>query len=699
MNGNDNDQIIILDSSPLMLSSDPTQIDPSTILIAASNAIKPEIKPSQIPRKRRSKYDANGLPRPKTDLILPREIVELTKDVLQSYCDSTEKRCLLCGEKYDTDRIYSVRRHLFRKHRSNLEEEVVKAQHLQLHGGGGGGDGGDMAVGLQTLQGTLVNYVKSQSAFDLLLINLFSTVPVPISLTENEYFHRLLRMIPSFNPPTSVAFRGQLFADNYRIIGNALNCALLNNYCAVSSGVAFDPYTLTSYLGIILHFYDYTSRSFKNIAVSLAASDKISVAADLEVTILERLWENQISSEKLIKNVMTAQIGLEKELFSIEKSLAEPEEVPILKEDEEDPIIHESYAFDAAMVNDCHLPEITLAPNSLHCISNRLENTMTAAFNSMPELVELKTLIFKILENFSQSPSSHQELKNLTRIKLSFPTSNSWPSVFAAFKRVLYSFDGIHTICDGWIKFDNDSKEKLQNVIDLFEPILKFRKAVQTDTQPTISLVYNGIHGLVEICKANTSYPEFAEALKNELFTRFPDVLDPENFDPVYLAAAALDPRTFELVCKEEATKDALYKVLQYYGFEEHQELSPTANEKEMPASELIFGFDLPSAKKIKIEKKPSRTIAQISSFLNKISEGEFYNCLLDAGQFWNYNKDFPVLGRLAFNLLSIPATAINVEKLFIKLQTFTNSGKASTVDEMYETRAMLAFNNHLNSG
>lgn len=139
--------------------------------------------------------------------------------------------------------------------------------------------------------------------------------------------------------------------------------------------------------------------------------------------------------------------------------------------------------------------------------------------------------------------------------------------------------------------------------------------------------------------------------------------------------------------------------MLQYYGFEENRELSPTANEKEMPPSELIFGFDLPSAKKIKVEKKPSRTITQISSFLNKINEGEFYNCPLDAAQFWNYNKDFPVLGRLAFNLLSIPATAINVEKLFIKLQTFTNSGKAATVDEMYETRAMLAFNNHLNSG
>uniref|UniRef100_A0AC34F5E5 HAT C-terminal dimerisation domain-containing protein n=1 Tax=Panagrolaimus sp. ES5 TaxID=591445 RepID=A0AC34F5E5_9BILA len=651
MNGNDNDQNVIHDSSPLILSSDPTQIDPS-ILIAASNAIKPEIKPSQIPRKRRSKYDANGLPRPKTDLVLPREIVELTKEVLQSYCDSTQKRCLLCCEKYDTDRIYSVRRHLFRKHRSNLEEEVVKAQHLQQHGGGGN-DGGDM-VGLQTLQGTLVNYVKSQSAFDLLLINLFSTVPIPISLTENEYFHRLLRMIPSFNPPTSVAFRGQLFADNYRIIGNALNSAILNNYCAVSSGVAFDPYTLTSYLGIILHYYDYTSRSFKNIAVSLATSDKLSAPADLEVTILERLWENQISAEKLIKNVMNAQVGLEKEIFSIEKALAEPEEAFIVKENEEDPIIHESYS------------------------------------------------IFKMLETFSQSPLCLQELKNFTRIKLTFPTSNSWPTVFAAFKRVLYSFDGIQQICENnaWIQFENDAKERLQNVIDLFEPILKFRKAVQTDIQPTISLVYNGIHGLVEICKANTSYPEFAEALKNELFARFTDVLDPETADPIYLAAAALDPRTFELVCKEDATKDALYKVLQYYGFEERHELSsPTANEKEMPASELIFGFDLPSAKKIKIDKKPSRTITQISSFLNKINEGEFYNCPLDAGQFWNYNKDFPVLGRLAFNLLSIPATAINVEKLFIKLQTFTNSGKASTVDEMYETRAMLAFNNHLNSG
>uniref|UniRef100_A0A914QRW3 HAT C-terminal dimerisation domain-containing protein n=1 Tax=Panagrolaimus davidi TaxID=227884 RepID=A0A914QRW3_9BILA len=394
---------------------------------------------------------------------------------------------------------------------------------------------------------------------------------------------------------------------------------------------------------------------------------------------------------------MTAQIGLEKEIFSIEKALTEPE-AALINGQNEDPMIHESYAFDASVVNDCHSPEITLAPNSLHCISHRLECTMTAAFNTLPELVELKKSIFTMLENFSQSPQSHQALKNFSRIKLLFPTSNSWSSIFTAFKRILIAFDGIQTICEnnGWIKFDELAKERLQNVIDLFEPILKFRKAVQMDIQPTISLVYNGIHGLVEICKANTAYPEFAQALKQQLSLRFTDVLDEETADPIYLAAAALDPRTFELVCKEDATKNALYKVLQYYGFEEHHELSPTANEKEMPPSELIFGFDIPSAKKIKTEKKPSRTITQISSFLNKISEGEFYNCPLDAAQFWNCNKDFPVLGKLAFNLLCIPATAINVEKLFIKLQTFTNSGKASTLDEMYETRAMLAFNNHI---
>ena len=169
----------------------------------------------------------------------------------------------------------------------------------------------------------------------------------------------------------------------------------------------------------------------------------------------------------------------------------------------------------------------------------------------------------------------------------------------------------------------------------------------------------------------------------------------------MYLAAAALDPRTFELVCKEDATKAALYKVLRNFGFEEEiHELSPTANEKEMPAASSIFGFDIPSAKKIKIEKKPSRTASQISSYLNKIEDGEFYNCPVEAGHFWNYNKDFPILGKLAFNLLCIPATAINVEKLFGNLQLFTNSGKATTADEMYETRAMLAFNNHLtNSG
>ena len=127
-------------------------------------------------KKRRSKFDANGTQKPKTDLILPRPIVELPKEILINYCDNVNKRCLLCCEKYDTDRIYSVRRHLYRKHRGALEEEVSRAEQ------------GAADAGLQALQGNLVNYVKSHSAFDVLLINLYSTVPIPISLTENDYF-------------------------------------------------------------------------------------------------------------------------------------------------------------------------------------------------------------------------------------------------------------------------------------------------------------------------------------------------------------------------------------------------------------------------------------------------------------------------------------------------------------------------------
>lgn len=178
--------------------------------------------------------------------------------------------------------------------------------------------------------------------------------------------------------------------------------------------------------------------------------------------------------------------------------------------------------------------------------------------------------------------------------------------------------------------------------------------------------------------------------------SRFVDVLDPKSADPIYRAAAALDPRTYELVCKEDATKEAIYKVLQAYGFEESLDLSPTANEKEIPDASAIFGFDIPSAKKIKIEKKPSRTAAQIASYLNKIASGEFYNCPNDAGLFWMSNKEYPTLGKLAFSLLSIPATAVNVEKLFARLQLFTNSGRVNPDFEMYETRAMLAYNNNV---
>ena len=202
----------------------------------------------------------------------------------------------------------------------------------------------------------------------------------------------------------------------------------------------------------------------------------------------------------------------------------DPEEYPLHGEVDDGDIIPQ-YGFDASLLVDSPIPEVVLTSNGLHCVSHRLELTMTAAFNKLPELVELKKVnliiffeikliafqtILSALEVFSQSPTAQQELKALTRVKLLFPTSNSWPSMFATFKRILFAFEEIQQICEvnKWEKLDDCVKHQLQCVMDLFEPILKFRKAVQVDAQPTISLVHSGIHGLVDLCRVSSVAPE-----------------------------------------------------------------------------------------------------------------------------------------------------------------------------------------------
>lgn len=182
-----------------------------------------------------------------------------------------------------------------------------------------------------------------------------------------------------------------------------------------------------------------------------------------------------------------------------------------------------------------------------------------------------------------------------------------------------------------------------------------FTSALQSESHPTSSLLYIGIHSLINNIEANELSATISSNLVARVKERFQDVLQSgeENSDPFYLAAAYLDPQT--ALCsllrgKEGKAKWCIKKLAEHLDLcevngDDADSSTPPASQSEIRISQLqatsyhraaptsqLLGFnvedELPNSAPILMELDN-----QINRFLIYRKKPAFYQTT--ANSFW----------------------------------------------------------------
>lgn len=116
--------------------------------------------------------------------------------------------------------------------------------------------------------------------------------------------------------------------------------------------------------------------------------------------------------------------------------------------------------------------------------------------------------VFRVISKFARSHAMTKELYDHSKansatgagLKLIFPATTRFSSVDIAFGRVSKLRPSIAKVC-----YDNNLNDiatedyrMIENVLQITGPIRSFEKKLQQESVPTISLVYPGIHGLLD---------------------------------------------------------------------------------------------------------------------------------------------------------------------------------------------------------
>jgi hypothetical protein len=96
------------------------------------------------------------------------------------------------------------------------------------------------------------------------------------------------------------------------------------------------------------------------------------------------------------------------------------------------------------------------------------------------------------------------QLKKLSGKKILFPATTRWNSIQITYARIVEIGQSINQIClenDFPIISKNDFT-MLESILAILTPFKGFTDKLQQDSNPSISLLYPGLHGLVEKLEA-----------------------------------------------------------------------------------------------------------------------------------------------------------------------------------------------------
>ena len=253
-----------------------------------------------------------------------------------------------------------------------------------------------------------------------------------------------------------------------------------------------------------------------------------------------------------------------------------------------------------------------------------------------------------------------------------------------------------------FLEFDDAPKLTTheQNILhDLVEILTPFEEAtdfVQVGCVPSAGYVLPCIRGLNHhmqsvVSKYNSS---FVTALKLSLKKRVPYYEEIET----YLLATILDPR-FKLRWSNEAEKESLIDLLK--GAVKKLELPSTAEQDQEQSEEpcpkkvkALFSFmpDADSGSSLSRSQSQSSGAKEVDEYLQAGSVSMQINPL----KFWKENeKKYPLMVRLARDVLGVPSSSSPVEQLFSVAGKVFSPERYRLTDTRFEQLMFIRCNNH----
>ena len=108
--------------------------------------------------------------------------------------------------------------------------------------------------------------------------------------------------------------------------------------------------------------------------------------------------------------------------------------------------------------------------------------------------------VFDVLRKFRLSAEATKQLYKETKLSILMPPQTRWSYLAIAYKRVLQVISSVRSICKShkWSTISVEDENLMKEIVGVVEPFQKFTLVLQSESRPTLSLVYGGIMMLID---------------------------------------------------------------------------------------------------------------------------------------------------------------------------------------------------------
>ncbi|KAH7702352.1 hypothetical protein AAVH_30499 [Aphelenchoides avenae] len=538
-----------------------------------------------------------------------------------------------------------------------------------------------------------------------------ATTTMPLYHVENKYFKELLRKVPNLKLPDRRALARQIDDELQKLqLGISSYLAGSAYYYSFGVDISTTKGMVHSFLGVTAHVFAKNNKCVRTFALDMVRLEERHTGAYVLKVFQECLASHKLSMQRILRIVTDSG-------SSMLSAFYEPYKVPNEVADDADSEFFFVERDDAAMEqhelldDDAEDAENTFTHvhnGHIRCVIHRIESALRATFNSNDSMKKLRAKVLQRISPFARSHILTTALYEHSRsvcgkgLKLLFPATTRWSSIAIVFGRVKQLRPAMGKVC-----YDNNvedlSSEEYRSVdlyLQVLEPIRRFEVKLQQESVPTISLVYSGICGILDMLeglKAQRGLSQLCTTLQSELRHRFTDVLNSgeDGSDPVYIVGACLDPVVAQTtnifdekldLCRKAIKEMAKLLIDDYDG-----SAPPVVEEVPISAGSDVFGFEIPKKKKRIVphaeEDKVETEIDEYRFLLQSAIKG-------GAAEFWiQYDAKLAYLAKIARNVLAVPAASSSVERLFSQMTLSSTGHKGRSGSQAIRRKSLLSFN------